>query len=70
MVAHSYKHIWKRQVFPNTFLVLLVHKQVLHEVVLSYFALFILLDKFKSRLNLYRESVCPSLSLFKEFGQL
>lgn len=35
-------------------------KQVLHEAVLSYFALLILLDKFKSRLSLYRVCAHPS----------
>lgn len=54
-VTYSYKHIWKRQVFLNIVLVLLVHKQALCEAVLTYFALFILLNNFKSRLSLYIE---------------
>lgn len=59
--THSYKHTWKRQVFLNIFIVLLVHKQAVREAALTYFALSILL-KFKSRLSLYTEIGCDHSS--------
>lgn len=56
LVTYSYRHTWKTQAFLNISLLLSVHKQVLHEAVLPYFALYTSLNKFKSRLNLYIEA--------------